>query len=778
LLAGAALAALAPGLALAQEGQELQTPAESLGLRGLQAPEPVAPPPATPAPPPVPEQVGPDGLAPRDVYLEADLLTDDRDTKTVTAKGHVEARHNGRTLRADEVIYNTETGAARANGHVAVINPDGTVEYSDSAVLDDELRAGVATAFAARLEGNVTIAAGTAIRRNENVNELNNAIYTPCNICAEDGSSKSPTWSVQASKVVQDREHKVVYYRNAIVRIKGVPVLYTPIFWHPDPSSERRSGFLSPRFRYARRLGLSYEQPYLWVISPSADLVVSPMFTTQVNPLVNLEYRQRFYSGMLHARVGYTYEKQFDSNGRYGDLTSRSYILADGRFQITDKWRWGFGAERVSDPTLFARYRIDNVYRDRGLFRTDTQRLISQVYAERQDTSSYFSISALSFQSLRVQQIGRELVSLDPTGAFPVVAPLIEARFDPQSPILGGRFRFRGSAVALSRDQDVSRITPLGLVQNQTVDSRRASGQADWRANFTTAAGLRVSPFAQARVDAYSINNPLAPDPTNSFSRGLATVGADITWPFIRQRAGSSIILEPIAQIALSPDYRKNKNVPNEDSVALEFDSTNLFSTNRFPGFDLYEGGQRVNVGGRASMNWGAGRSASVLVGRSFRDSPNPSFFEGSGLEGKSSDWVTAVTLNPIRGLAIFSRSRLDSDSLRVRREEAGVDLQLWRVNASARYLYSERDASGARTESVNLGASMDVTKHWGASVAAVRDLNAGLWPFTEFSVFYKDECLRVDVIYRQDQTYASTIVPTSSIQVRLTLATLGGQGR
>ncbi|HTI66518.1 MAG TPA: LPS-assembly protein LptD [Caulobacteraceae bacterium] len=781
LLGSAAALALAPAAALAQNPapplNDAPSPAQSAGLRGaLDAPAPVTLS-SESAPPPAPvSQPGDDGLGDRDVYLEADTLTDDRTAKVVTARGSVEARHNGRTLRADEVIYNTETGEAHAKGHVVLINPDGSVEYSDDVVLDDDLKAGFATAFAARVKGNITIAAGSAVRRNENVNELNKAIYTPCNICAADGSPKEPTWSVQASRVIQDREHQVVYYRNAVIRIKGVPVLYTPIFWHPDPSAERRSGFLAPNIRYANRLGISYEQPYLWVISPSADLVVSPVLTTQVAPFLNLEYRQRFYSGVLHARVGYTYEKRFDSQGKYGPTTSRSYILADGLFQLDDKWQWGFGAERVSDPTLFARYRIDDIYGRRGPFTTDTQRLLSQVFATRQDARSYFSISAITFQSLRVLQVGREIISYDPSSAFPLVAPLIEARFDPDSPVLGGRFRFQGSAVALTRSQTTSLVTPAGA--NQGIDDRRVSASADWRRPFTMANGLRVEPFGQARIDAYSIDNPLAADPKDTFSRGLATIGADVSWPFIRQRGNSSIILEPLAQVAISPDYKPNPNVPNEDSVALVFDSTNLFSSNRFPGFDLYEGGQRVNVGGRSTFNWGAGHSASVLVGRSFRDEPNPAFYVGSGLEGRSSDWVTAVTLAPIKGLNIFSRSRLDAQSLKIRREEAGIDVNLWRISASTRYLYTEKDASGLRTESINMNATVRLTNHWGVSGLAVRDLDAGQWPFSQLSVYYQDECIRVDVIYSHNQTFASTISPANSIQLRLTLATLGGQGR
>jgi len=218
--------------------------------------------------------------------------------------------------------------------------------------------------------------------------------------------------------------------------------------------------------------------------------------------------------------------------------------------------------------------------------------------------------------------------------------------------------------------------------------------------------------------------------------------------------------------------------VPNEDSVALKFDETNLFSPNRFTGFDLYEGGQRINVGGRATVNWGANRSASILVGRSFRTDPDPAFYLGSGLEGGNSDWVTTVQFAPVRGLSAFARSRLDSDSLRVRRMEAGADVNMWRVSANLRYLYNERDLTGAATQSLNVGATLNLTRNWGISASSSQDLETGVWPFSQVSVFYQDECIRLDLMFTHDETFARTIVPSDSIRLRLTLATLGGQGR
>ncbi|MEO6339489.1 MAG: LPS-assembly protein LptD, partial [Caulobacteraceae bacterium] len=375
LLAGVAAAALTAGEAQAAERKA----SPFFPNRAAPAPAPKAPP-------------ADDGLGPKDVYIEADSVIDNRDDKLITATGSVEARYQGRTVRADTIVYNSDTGAAHAIGHAVIVNTDGTVEYGDDVQLDDQLRTGIALGFSARMENNVTIAAAAAIRRNENVNELSSAIYTACEICKKDGTPKEPTWSVTASKIVQDREHHVIYYRNAVIKVMGVPVLYAPVFWHPDPTSERMSGLLTPDFSYNSRRGLTYGQPYLWVISPSSDLIVDPQINTKVNPFLNLEYRKRFYSGTLNARLGYTYEKNFDSEGRFGDRTSRSYILADGKFKPDANWTWGFGAERVSDPTLFVRYRIRDYDVQRGPFSTDTLRLISQAYVMRQDQDSFVSV--------------------------------------------------------------------------------------------------------------------------------------------------------------------------------------------------------------------------------------------------------------------------------------------------------------------------------------------------------------------------------------------------
>ena len=714
--------------------------------------------------PPTASTPGSDGLDQQSFYLEADTISQSQDTNTATAEGHVQARYRGRTLRAQSVDYNSETGVVTARGDVVIVNPDGTAEFARELTLDKDLSAGVALGFSARLADNVKLASDSLIRRSTDVTELNQAIYTPCDICAKDGRSKQPTWSIQASKAVEDKKKHIVYYRNAVIRVLGVPVFYSPVFWHADPDTVARSGFLTPQLVISGKRGVSFQQPYLLVLSPWQDVEISPIINTKVNPFLNTDWRTRFYSGAIDARFGYTYEREFDNSGDPipgSALTSRGYVLANGAFDLDSNWKWGFSAERVSDDLLFDRYDIQGVYSRRGLFETDSRRLLSQVYAVREDQQSYLSISALDFQGLRIGDVNAQL---------PIVAPLIEARFEPDQPILGGRLHLAGSAVVLTRTQSMVDITEPG------VDSRRATADAGWTRNFTLSNGLRIEPFGSARFDLYNVANNPPDQPSQTTGRGQATAGVDLSWPLIRQTDSSTIILEPLVEGAISPKASPNPKIPDQDSVDFVFDETNLFDPNRSPGFDVYDSGARLNVGGRATVDWGDGREAHALIGRSFRTSQDLTIPAYSGYSGTASDWILAASAAPVRGLSLYGRTELDSDSFAVRRIEVGANYALSFVRGYIRYLHDYTNPAGV-LHAVEGSADVMVTKRWGIVAYGQRDLQQGVWARRDVGVVYQDECARVEVVYHHEAAFARLGGPSNSVQLRLTLATLGEQG-
>jgi LPS-assembly protein len=777
---------------------------------------------------PVVQETGADGLTPDAVYVEADSATRAGDVLTIQSEGgrRVLTRFRNATLRAGEVSYDLDKGVATASDRVEFQDPEGNVIFASHLELDSDLKAGVAIDFATRFSNGASLMAGSAVRRSANVNELNYALFTPCPICDADGRPKQPSISIQAEKVVQDEQLRAILYRNALFRVGGMPVFWLPFFSHPDPTVERSSGLLVPIPSYDEGRGVSLEVPYLQVISPSEDWLISPQLNTRIAPLLNLQWRRRFADGTMVLRGGYTYERNFgdfdldgdnqaESNVTFGDRTSRSYFLGYGRFDPDGPWRWGFTAERTSDKTLFDRYDIRDPYQDNGLYYGDQRRLITQLYAERQTARSYLSIATFAMQSLRVSRfdpVTPALNEFESDGSLPIVAPLIEARWEPGGPVFGGRLRLRGSAVSLYRDEFVGSpvlrpdILPGGATTGfPGVDSRRVSGQAEWRRALIAPSGVRWEPFVDVRADAYSIADlpPALGIDDETITRGRATAGLDVSYPLIRRFAdGTDLILEPLAQLSLSTDPDLDALVPNEDSETIELDESSLFRVDRFPGYDLYEGGLRFTAGARATVRWDSGRQASLFVGRSTRGGDEPAYlaavpddptqlYDPTGLAAQTSDWIVQGSFSPSDRIRGWGHAAIDSAG-NIRRAEASVDGRWGRRNLAALSYIVDRSNPvtgplNRNYEFVQLSGQQFVVGNWGVAFAATADFDPQPRPGgpdpdylitrSEVGLLFDDDCFRFELGWRRDNTRVRPSGPAEGLYIRLNLATFGGTG-
>ena len=768
-----------------------------------------------------------DGLSPQAVYVDAASASRQGDVIVASSDGgdRVYVRTRGHVLRGESLSYDLAQGVATADGRVEAIAPDGAVVYASHLETDRDLKAAVAVDFATRLSNGASLMAATAVRRSETRNELNYAIFTPCPICDAKGP-KTPSISIQAERVVQDEELRAILYRNAVFRIGGVPVFYTPFFAHPDPTVERASGFLVPLVNYDEGRGVSVEVPYLHVVSPSEDWLISPQINTKVAPLLNLQWRRRFVDGMIVARAGYTYERNFgdfdtdgdgdyETNTRFGDRDHRGYFLSYGAFDPEGPWRFGFTAERTSDKTLFDRYDIRDTYQDNGLYYGDRRRLISQIYGERQTDRSYVSVAAFALQSLRLDtrfadndfrdENGNKVFERDET--LPIVAPLIEARWEPEGPVLGGRLRLRGSAVSLYRDAFVGApiLNPeFAATADATglsgVDSRRVTGQVEWRRAILSPIGLRLEPFVDGRVDFYSVADlppMMGVSEDANLTRHRLSAGVDLSYPLIKRTAGADIILEPVGQLSASTDPDLDPRIPNEDAQAVELDESSLFRLDRFPGYDLMEGGLRLTAGGRATIRWSEGRSASLFVGRSYRFDEQGAFrtlapreaggtdpiviYDPTGLADKASDWVVQGTFAPSDRIRSWAHATIDSEG-QVRRAEAAVD-GLWgrRNLASVSYIIDRSNpldnTLNRNYQFVQLAGQQFVYGNWGFTVAGIADLDEGEITRSEVGLLFDDDCFRFELGYRRDNTRARPSGSSEGVYVRLNLATFGGSG-
>ena len=85
-----------------------------------------------------------------------------------------------------------------------------------------------------------------------------------------------------------------------------MPVFYFPKFFHPDPTVERQSGFLTPKLNNSNVLGSSINLPYFHVISNNKDLTINPILFSKNIKLIQNEYRQANENSSFIADFGIT----------------------------------------------------------------------------------------------------------------------------------------------------------------------------------------------------------------------------------------------------------------------------------------------------------------------------------------------------------------------------------------------------------------------------------------------------------------------------------------
>ncbi|MBN8606645.1 MAG: LPS-assembly protein LptD [Caulobacterales bacterium] len=691
------------------------------------------------------------------VLLEADEIINDEAARTITAQGDVQVRYQGRTLRADQLVYNLDTGVIRGIGNVQIVLEDGSTTYADAVEADEAMNVGAASELRARLGGNGTLAARQALRRGEGESELQNVIYTSCPIC--EAGDRPPTWSLRARRAVQDRESRTISYQGAVLEVVGVPVLYLPFIAHPDPSVGRASGFLPPDIGRNRRLGTFYEQPYYWAISPSQDLTASLRLHGNVNPLIGLDYRKRFWSGELSIETTFTQEQLFDSDGdTFGEELFRYSAFAEGRFDINEYWTWGFGVESTYDDEYLRRYDIDGTGERRGPYIGRDTRLISQLYAIGQDERSYSSVAFVNFQGLRED---------DTSDLLPLILPFAETERVLTEPVFDGQVRLQANVAALSRNDD-------GVGPFQGSDGR-LSLSASWRRDAIFGPGMVFSPFAQVRGDVFSVET--SPDEYESFTRGLGMAGAEVSWPFMRPGERFDMVVEPVVMAAIATDDAEDPRIVNEDSLAFELDDSNLFRPNAAPNYDLWEPGPRVSVGVRATARAHTGESASLIFGRRWRDEQATGFTQQNNLAGETSDWVAASQVDLGRNFGAEARVRLDDESLDLQRIDLGVRAAAGRFYGSARYYDIDEALLTDPTDpsrEISAQVGVDLARGWRMQAGLTRDLDSDINLRQELRAIYEDDCTFLEISYTRSETQRGTIGPDEGLQIRIGLRSLG----
>lgn len=694
-----------------------------------------------------------------ETLIDADEMASDQQHHLVAATGHVEISRAGYVLHADKVTYNTASGVMHAEGHVAILMPGGDVEFAESEEVTGDMKQAFVEKAAMLFQDNSRLIAQNAQRYDGRYMVAQRGMYTSCNVCQEH-PDKPPLWQIRAERITHDNEEHDVYYHNATVDFAGVPVMYTPYLSMPDPTVDRRQGFLSPQPGYSPNIGDFIRTPYYIDIAPDKDAILAPTFSQKDDVQLGGQYRERFDRGSLQVDASMVYADLVSDTGTDEGRNMRGHMFGNFIYDLNNTWRVGSDVNFTSDKSYLQRYHYSSA-----------DQLTSRAYTEGFQGRNYASVSGYYFEDLRVGTQAEQ----------PLVLP--EARFSAlgePGQTWGGRWSLDGSSLITTRDN-----TGQGTNQ-QGPNTRRISMAGGWdRQLISSSTGVVTNVSGLVRNDSYWADNVLYLDGSNNhynnvlFSRQFAQGNVISRYPMARNGGTYQELLEPIAAITVAPNVHISAKQPIEDSQDIVFDETNLFSPNRFTGNDLIEGGSRATYGLRHAITGNDGARIEMFGGQSYDFNSNSDLPEQSGLRSGASDYVGRIEIVPGSWLDANYGFRLKQSNLDPQRQYARVATGVDEFKPFARYLsgyITQSTGSVDQVEQLTLGSDSKFAKYWNLHTEHTQAFSPQPGPRgTQMTLSYADECYIFAVTGSQNDTNRADIHSGTSVLFHFFLRNIGG---
>lgn len=424
---------------------------------------------------------------------------------------------------------------------------------------------------------------------------LDHASYSTC-------SPANPDWVLSIKHLKLDQNKQKATAKDVVMRIKKVPLLWSP-YYSFSLSKARKSGMLTPTMGYSTDHGVYFGVPIYWNIAPNQDFLFTPEYYgrrgTQLNTL--FRYMTPHTDGFVYASIlpddrnFYWFKKSAPKN--YSGSLFQPYINALNK-ENNDRGFIDFENDTIYNKyfksKLYVKYVSDDYYAKdfpSKFISNNTNQLPSIGEISYQGKHWHDALLIQAYQTLHTidqatspaQNQYTRLPEFDATGQYPNITNgfdlLIDAQavnfdyhsnfypFTYQRPI-GERFHLRPT-ISHPFDWAGGYITPALSIDTTTYVSQNATTLGTPRSSF-------------------NVNRTL---PIIDIDTGLYF---DRTFSFHHHQYIQT--LQPRLFYLYVP-YLNQNNYPNFDTQLLPFSYDNLFSLNRFSGYDRLQNANQLSLG-------------------------------------------------------------------------------------------------------------------------------------------------------------------------------------
>tara|TARA_B100000963_G_scaffold360123_1_gene389832 strand:+ start:4830 stop:7142 length:2313 start_codon:yes stop_codon:yes gene_type:complete len=578
--------------------------------------------------------------------------------------------------------------------------------------------------------------ANTVKIENQN-SEFTKSIFTLCDYRKDD---KCPPWSLQASRMFHDKKKKTIYYDNAVIKVYDLPIFYLPKLSHPDPTVNRRSGFLPPSFSDSKNLGPGLETPYYWDLGMDKDLTLTTKLFSSENPLFLGEYRQAFEQSNLVSNFGYT---EGYKNTNENKIAGSKYHFfskfvkkfknekgADNEFKLN--------LQRVSNKKYLKLYKINN-----DLINYENDTLENSLSFAHEDEDLFFGIRASAYEDLTENNKNDE---------YEYILPDIILD---KSLFSNNKYGFADlQSNLVFHNYETNKFTKFFI------------NDIDWKYNqFNYPSGIKGRLIGKLKNVNYEAKNTsiYKPDTTHELFGALGFL-AEINL-FKKMRDNASHLLTPKMLLRYAPGHMR------KETENTRLNHSNVFTLDRLNTNKNFENGLSATLGFDYEID-SSTKKLDFSIAQIINEKENENMPSSSSLNQRFSDVIGHSELEINDNISLKYDFALDQNYKNLNYNELSTNFDFNSIKFDFGYL-QEKEHIG---DQEYLRSKIDLTQNQYGTFSAEtkRNLITNSAEYYNLSYEYTNDCLRAGLVYRREFYNDSELEPEDSLMFKITLTPFG----
>ncbi len=572
---------------------------------------------------------------------------------------------------------------------------------------------------------------GKSIIYNNGITEISKGIFTTCK-----KTDKCPPWQLSAEKITHNPKKEIIDYKNALLKVYDIPVMYFPKFFHPDPTVIRKSGFLIPSLKNSANSTNYVSIPYFKVISQNKDFTLTPRIYSNNSLLLQTEYRQENKDTSHISDFSFFEDKEKNSKSHF--FYSYKKLMNFANF---DEGDINLKIEKTSNDTYLRKNKISSTLLKSLNVLENTFGI--NLFSEKLSFTSEFKV----YEDLDKENNDR----------YEFILPKLDITKKIENfTSLDGNFILKSYNLIKSYNTNIlEKININNLIFN----SNPKFSNLGFKNNYE---------FIIKNVNSDAKNSSSYQEDTNIYLSGLFQFNSSL--PLIKKTNNYFNILSPKIALKISPNY--TKDISQNDGNRL--DVNNIYNFDRLSTNDVLEGGASLTLGSDFSV-FNNEKSREILafkLANNLRLEENEDLPKRNQLNSKNSNFFGEITYSPNEILSTKYSVSTKNNLTDVNYENFNAKISL--NNFVTTFDYINENNTIEKNSFLYSAVKFNLNDSNNIQFSTRENKSSNLTEYYNLIYQYKNDCLAASIEYNKDYYDDRDIKPEENIFLKLTIIPFG----